>query len=88
MDVVHAREYLVPALNSLKSDLFEADPDEPPIILHRTDILGGKGPFERIRTDEDFRAKFNERICDIFENANYTVITALIDKDWMVRQAH
>lgn len=87
MKVEHARDQLVPAINSLKADLFNDDPDAQ-IILHRNDIMGGKGPFERIRSDEDFRNRFDERLCAIFREAEYTVITALIDKDWMMRQKH
>lgn len=87
IDVTHARDHLVPALNRLKADLFDEDPDAP-IILHRTDILGGKGPFQAIRSDADFRNAFNSRIMQIFRETNYKVITALVDKQWMVRQLH
>lgn len=87
MQVAHARDALVPAINALKADLFDEDPDAP-IILHRSEILGGKGPFERIRTDEAFRNQFNDRICEIFGGIDYTVITVLIDKAWMIEQNH
>lgn len=87
IDVAHARDYLVPAVHSLKAELFDSDPDAP-IIFHRKDIMGGKGPFQRIRNDPEFRSEFDERICAIFAETNYKVITALIDKHWMVKQVH
>jgi len=87
VDVSHARDHLVPAVHKLKADLFNDDPDSP-VILHRKDIMGGKGPFQRIRQDADFRAAFDDRICQIFEGTEYQVITALIDKQWMVNQTH
>ncbi|VVT04765.1 DUF3800 domain-containing protein [Erythrobacter sp. EC-HK427] len=83
----YARDNLVPAINSLKGDLFNEDPDEP-FSLHRSHILGGNGPFHKIRTDDAFKAQFNQRITDIFVDTDYKVITALIDKQWMVKQWH
>lgn len=83
----HVRGHLVPAIHNLKSEIFGGDPDAP-IILHRKDILGGKGPFERIRTDWLFRDKFDARVTAIFRDTDYRVIAAFIDKDWMVRQGH
>jgi Protein of unknown function (DUF3800) len=87
MQVSDARDNLEPSLNAIKADLFNHDPDAP-LIFHRKDIMGGKGAFGPIRTDENFRASFDERILDVYQNAPYKVITALIDKLWMARQDH
>lgn len=87
IDTAHVRDYLLPNINRLKADLFDEDP-ECPVILHRKDILGGKGPFKQIRSDMKFRDEFDRRILDIFETTNYVVITALIDKQWMIDQSH
>lgn len=86
--VDHAREALGPAIEKLKFDLFPGDPDDPPLILHRKEIMGGKGCYERLRVDDQFRAAFNERILAIYRETDYTVITALIDKQWMAAQRH
>lgn len=87
MKISDARDSLEPRLNRLKADLFNHDPDSP-LVLHRKDIVGGKGVYGPIRTDRSFEMKFNEAILQTFRDEQYSVITALIDKDWMVRQAH
>lgn len=88
MKVDHAREHLAPAIEKLKYDLFPQDPDDPPLVLHRKEIMGGKGCFGRVRSDDAFRDTFNTRILDIYRNTQYNVITALIDKRWMADQRH
>lgn len=87
MEYRHARDFLEPSFNEIKAELFDQDPDAP-IIFHRSDILGGKGPFEKIRTDETFRKKFNESMHYVFLKTNYKVITVVIDKGWMLEQKH
>jgi hypothetical protein len=86
MEVSHARDYLEPAFNRIKAEVFNHDPDIP-ICLHRTDIRGAKGPFERLKRDEP-REEFDRRILRVMHDANYKVITALLDKQWMVEQEH
>ena len=78
MDVSHARDYLVPAFNEIKARVFDKDPDSP-IIFHRSDIRHSKGPFECLN-DPTVRQKFDKDILEIFEKAEYRVITALLDK--------
>lgn len=87
MAVTDARDNLEPKLNMIKAELFNHDPDAP-LIFHRKDIMGGKGPFQPIRTNPEFRASFDERILEVYRQTPYTVITALIDKLWMARQHH
>jgi hypothetical protein len=87
MRVTDARDTLEPRLNRLKAEIFNHDPDAP-LILHRKDIMGGKGRFEKIRTDNAFRTRFDDAIMDAFVSEPYIVITALIDKLWMVKQDH
>lgn len=86
MKVSQARDVLEPNLNWIKANVFEHDPDNP-IILHRKDILGLKGPFGLLRDDKR-KALFNKAIMRIFESTDYRVITALIDKEWMIQQTH
>lgn len=86
MKIDHARDFLQPALNLIKAEVFDQDPDQP-IIFHRTDIIGFKGPFEVLRNDL-IREDFDRRLLRVMRDANYRVITALIDKRWMVEQIH
>lgn len=82
----HARDVLKVNIGRLKADIFGRDPDEP-FYLHRTDILGYKGPFQALRSAGN-RDDFNNAIMQIFTNTDYKVITALIDKKWMVQRTH
>jgi len=86
MKVSHARDALEPNLNWIKSNVFEHDPDNP-IVLHRKEILGLKGPYQILRND-DKKDLFNRAIIRLFASCDYHVITALIDKQWMVKQTH
>jgi hypothetical protein len=86
MRVEHARDYLEPTLNKIKAEIFDHDPDSP-LILHRKEIMGFKGPYQRLR-DKDVCAAFDKAILATFEGADYAVITALIDKAWMLKQYH
>lgn len=86
MRVSHARDVLEPALNIIKADLFDHDPDNP-ICFHRKEILGYKGPYQILR-DEKVCERFDRKIMDVFQKTEYVVITALIDKPWMLRQKH
>lgn len=83
----HARDFLIPRIDRIKAEIFDHDPDAP-LILHRKEIMGGKGVYQRIRDDDVLRARFDDRICNVFNDAEYVVITALIDKRWMLDQAH
>lgn len=78
MAKTHARDYLVPALNSIKAEVLDEDPDDP-ICLHRSDIRQAKGPFKAL-SDTDTRLRFDERILGIMRDAEYTVITVFLDK--------
>lgn len=87
MRVDYARDQLTPNMNLIKSKIFDHDPDVSPIIFHRTDIMGFNGTYECLR-DEEKRAKFDKAILALMERSEYTVITALIDKKWMLGQRH
>lgn len=86
MRVCHARDQLCRNMDWIKANVFEHDPDSP-VVLHRKEIMGLKGPYEILR-QEDKRVLFNRAILRLFEVTEYKVITALIDKNWMVRQEH
>jgi Protein of unknown function (DUF3800) len=74
-------------MNWIKQHVFKPDPDDKPIILHRTDILGLKGVFGELAIAEK-RELFNKALLRMIDSSDYTVITALIDKAWMLKQGH
>lgn len=83
----HARDLLEPRLNRLKAEFFDHDPDDP-LVFHRVEMLGGKGTFQRLRSDSNFRTAFDAELHSLFVDCEYAVITALIDKKWMTGQVH
>lgn len=86
MKVAHARDYLVPALDKIKGEVLDHDPDSP-ICFHRVDIRNRRGPFECLK-DQAVRDEFDRRILQVMSDADYRVMTALIDKQWMTAQQH
>ncbi|MEI9419185.1 hypothetical protein [Mesorhizobium sp. Cs1321R2N1] len=86
MRVDYVRDEFARNLDLIKARVFEHDPDDP-IVFHRKDIMGLKGPYECLR-DVGKKALFDEMILKLFQDSEYTVITALIDKKWMVAQEH
>ncbi|MEQ8426855.1 MAG: DUF3800 domain-containing protein [Gammaproteobacteria bacterium] len=85
-EINHARDVVEIAINRIKAEVFDHDPDDP-LILHRKDILGLKGSFQILRKSEK-QEQFNALIMDLFLSADYVVITALIDKLWLLKQTH
>jgi Protein of unknown function (DUF3800) len=86
MKLDHARDYLVPAFDRIKADILQQDPDAP-ICFHRVDIRNCRGPFEQL-SNAIIREEFDRRLLQVMSDAEYRVITALIDKQWMTGQAH
>lgn len=86
MKINHARDYLAPAFDRIKADIFDQDPDTP-ICFHRVDIRNRRGPFEPLNSEET-REEFDRRILQVMSDADYRVITAIIDKQWMTTQLH
>ena len=84
MQISHARDALEPALNRIKAEIFNQDPDFP-MCFHRKEILGYKGSYQILR-DEAVCKAFDDAIMNVFTETEYVVITALIDKPWMLRQ--
>ena len=86
MSVEDARDQLEPRLNVLKAQVFNHDPDNP-LILHRKEIMGLKGPYLILR-DSEKQEQFNTAILNTFILTDYCVITVLIDKLAMIRMGH
>lgn len=84
MKISHARDYLEPQFNSIKTDIFDHDPDTP-VIFHRTDIVQKKKHFY-VLGDLEKRNAFDARVIGVMNECEYAVITAFIDKRAMLRQ--
>jgi len=79
LGIDYARDHLTPAFDDLKRRYFVGDPDDPPIILHRSEIKYRQGCFQVLR-DDVRRAQFDQELFEILERTEFTVITAVIDK--------
>jgi len=86
MEVEHARDYLVPAFNRIKAEVFNEDPDTP-ICFHRSDIRHSKGPFECLK-DPETRLSFDKKLLSVLNKAEYTVVTVLVDKQELIEKHH
>jgi hypothetical protein len=86
MRLDHSRDHCIPRLNALKANIFQHDP-EMPIILHRTDIVGRRGPFGILANDQ-VRANFDAGLLRCMADLEYAVMTAVIDKRGMMQQLH
>ena len=81
IELAHVESAVHPQLEALKSAYFGSHPDEP-VILHRKELLNGRGPFARLR-DPVVRAAFDEELLEMMTAWEYTVISVCLDK-----QAH
>lgn len=86
MRVDYVRDEFTKNLDWIKAKVFDHDPDAP-LVFHRKEILGFKGVYECLRKPET-KALFDKCMLRLFEATDYTVITALIDKQWMLKQKH
>lgn len=84
IDLKHVSSSLEPNMNWIKVNVFEHDPDSP-IIFHRTDILGRKGPFGILSNLEKCK-KFDEAIIRLVIATDFTAITAFIDKQAIIKK--
>lgn len=86
LNLEYVRDSLVPAVEAIKRDIFDFDPDDQ-INLHRTDIVKKKGVYGQLR-DVERNEEFDRRIFQLISRTPYTVVTALVDKLAMTRQLH
>jgi len=75
MRIGYERDTLEPALNILKIRIFGT----AQIVLHRTEMVYKRPPFERLE-NEEIRADFDKSILSIIGKARYRVITIVMDK--------
>lgn len=62
-----------------KQKHFPHNPDEP-VILHRKELIGRRGPFGRLRNVDKEKA-FNEVFLELLQEKDYLVISVVIDKN-------
>lgn len=86
MKISHARDELKPKFDWIKANVFDHDPDDP-IIFHRRSIMQRKGCFGLLN-DDSKRDLFDRSMLRAMSGTEYNVITAMIDKQAMLGQAH
>lgn len=72
------RSSFYPALEELKQKHFPHNPDEP-VILHRSELVGKRGPFWRLR-DPQVEKAFNKDLLNFLKEQRYLLIMVVIDK--------
>jgi len=78
IELGHVESVVHPQMEALKSAYFESHADDP-VILHRKELLNGRGPFVRLR-DAAVRAAFDRELLDLMRAWDYTVISVCLDK--------
>ncbi len=68
-----------PSLEALKKKHFPNHPDEPPVVLHRADMIEAKRAFWPLR-DAGKRAAWDNDILAFLVEHHYRLITVVIDK--------
>ena len=72
------------ALDELKRRHFDPDPDEPPLVFHRSDVVKGRRRFESLQVPENL-AVFGRDWLAYLASVDFTVVTILVDKLKMTR---
>ena len=78
------RKKLHPEFEELKSQFFDHHPDDP-VIFHRKKIINAKPPFE-VLENQDIRKRFDEKLLRIISETDFTVITVVLDKQWLAKR--
>ena len=81
IELSHVESAVHPQLEALKASYFGSHPDEP-VVLHRKELLSGRGAFVPLRNPV-VRAAFDEELLGLMATWEYTVISVCLDK-----QAH
>lgn len=72
------------ALDDLKRRHFDPDPDEPPLVFHRSDVVKGRGGFQPLRRPENLEA-FGRDWLAYLASIDFTVVSIFVDKLKMTR---
>jgi hypothetical protein len=78
IDGDHVRDVAYPRLEDIKHRFFGSHPDDP-ICLHRKELIDKGRPYHCLR-DAAICARFDAELLQLLSEAEYTVITAVIDK--------
>lgn len=71
-------------IEALKHRHFQQDPDDGALVLHRSDIVKGRGPFQALR-DPGRLANFGRDWIGVLERFEFTAFTILVDKLQMLK---
>lgn len=74
----HVKVVVHPEMESLKAKYFDYHPDEP-IILHRTELVNARPPFDRLK-DQAIRRGFDRDLLALLTSWEYVVISVCLDK--------
>jgi hypothetical protein len=66
-------------LENLKARYFPHHPDEPPVVLHRADIINARQAFKNLQNPK-IRARFDEDLLRIIGKTDFRVVAIVIDK--------
>jgi hypothetical protein len=67
------------ALKDLKLEFFGGHPDDPPVCLHRKDIIQRRRVFGRLR-DPELNDRFEAELLKVIEGAEFEMSCAVFDK--------
>lgn len=76
----NAVNHLYPSFESLKQKYFPHHCKDNPVVFHRTDIVARRGPFACLQ-DEEIRQQFDLDLLLSMMEAEFEIVTVLIDKD-------
>ncbi len=69
----------VESLRALKAEIFGSHPDDPPLCLHRKDIVERRGSFGRLRNPE-LNSRFEEGLDGVIQAGRFQMACVVIDK--------
>jgi len=72
------------ALDELKRRHFDPDPDEPPLVFHRSDVMKGRRAFRPLQ-EPGRLAAFGRDWLAFLDAVEFTVVAILVDKLKMTR---
>lgn len=73
------REAIEPQMQRLKDAYFPRACEDPPVILHRADLVNRRPPFATLR-DPELAASFDRDLLALLQQWEYQVVTVVIDK--------
>lgn len=67
------------ALEDLKRKYFPRGLDDPPVVLHREDLVRATGPFWRLR-DPSYRQEWDREVVELIRRTQFLVMGVVLDK--------